>query len=171
MVSHRYTKMVSCDLLLISNGFKHFIRIWVVLGLGLRSENMTQSLLQASVGANSTLPESNRKDYRPFIFQNNVSFQSALQVQLSITAKCNHTEVCIIQNFWKTWFKLTDPNHTETYINCESRSACLFFTFDSSAFPSACKSFIGDVKKNDWQTTGLFRDFLKANLLFHLWIV
>lgn len=116
--------MVLCDLLWISNGIKHFIRIRVVLGLGLSPENTTQSL-QALVRAISTLPESNRKDYRLFIFQNNGSFQPALQVQLSIIAKYNRTEVCIIQNFWKTWFKLSDPNHTEGYVNCE-RSACSF---------------------------------------------
>lgn len=139
------------------------------LGLGLSPKNMIQSF-HASVRATSTLGESNREHYRPFVFQINGSFKSALQVQLSIKAKCNHTEMCIIQNFWKTWFKLIDPNHTAACVNCESRSACLF-TFDSSVFPSACKSFTGDMKENDWQTAGLFRDFLKPNLLFHLWIV
>lgn len=87
-----------------------------------------------------TLPESNRKDYRPSAFQNNGSFQSVLQVQLSLIAKYNHTEMCIIQNFWKTWFKLTDPNHTEAYISSESRSVCLFI-FGSSAFPSCLQVF------------------------------
>lgn len=41
-----------------------------------------------------TFPDSNRKDYRPSAFQNNGSFQSALQVQLSVIAKYNHTEMC-----------------------------------------------------------------------------
>lgn len=87
-----------------------------------------------------TLAESNRKDYRPSAFQNNRSFQSVLQVQLSVIAKYNQTEMCIIQNFWKTWFKLTDPNHTEAYLNCESRSVCSFI-FGSSAFPSCLQVF------------------------------
>lgn len=97
-----------------------------------------------------TLPESNRKDYRPSTFQNNGSFQSALQVQLSVIAKYNHTEMCIIQNFWKTWFKLTDPNHTEAYINSECRSVCLFI-FGSSAFPSCLQVFHWRYEK-EWLT-------------------
>lgn len=82
----------------------------MVLGLALSPENIRQ-LLQASVKSTSALPASSRKDYRTFIFQSNGSFQSALQVQLSIIAKYSHTEMYIIQNFWKTLFKLTDPNH------------------------------------------------------------
>lgn len=153
IVSHRCIKIVLCDLLLISNEFKHFIRIWVVLGLGLSPKNRTQSL-QAPVRATSALPESHRKDYRPFIFQNNGSFQSALQVQLSIIAKYNHTEICIIQNFWKTLFKLTDPNRTEAYVNRES-TKCLLVYFWFISFPLSLQVFHWRHEK-EWLTNSRF---------------
>lgn len=89
-------------------------------------------------GLSPTFPDSNRKDYKPSTFQNHGSFQSALQVQLSVITEYNHTAMCIIQNFWKTWFKLTDPNCTEAYINSES--ICLFI-FGSSAFPPCLQVF------------------------------
>lgn len=89
-------------------------------------------------GLSPPLPDSNRKDYKPSTFQNHGSFQSALQVQLSVITEYNHTEMCIIQNFWKTWFKLTDPNRTEAYIH--SGSICLFI-FGSSAFPPCLQVF------------------------------